>query len=116
MNLLDLIRQNVIRREAAATTATTATFESNPSETVATVGNVAAIKSRTDSDDRAGKAKVDEMRCLLVRLMWDAPAEVEPEILRAVRDDALDETLAMYRRCLEDYQRIGEIARHWKAP
>jgi hypothetical protein len=59
--------------------------------------------------------QVAELRCLLVELLWDAPNEVEDEIQRTLRDDALDETLAMYRRCYEDYQRIGELIAR-KAP
>jgi hypothetical protein len=55
------------------------------------------------------------LRRLLTALLWDAPEEVEPEVQRAIDDDAVDETLVMYRRCYEDYQRIGELITR-KAP
>jgi len=59
--------------------------------------------------------RIAELRRLLNALLWDAPEEVEPEVQRAIQDDAVAETLVMYRRCYEDYQRIGELITR-KAP
>jgi hypothetical protein len=111
MSLLDLVRRDVIRRDTPATPATLATVRAATPETVATVATVAGGSRRNRVVQQGVEAKVDELRRLLSALLWDAPEEVEPEVQRAIRDDAVDETLAMYRRCHEDYTRIGELLR-----
>ena len=44
--------------------------------------------------------RVAELRRLLVALLWDDAAGVEPEIERTLRDNALEEALILYRRLL----------------
>ena len=53
--------------------------------------------------------RVTALRSLLVALLWDAPHEVEPEIESTLADGALDEALAMYRRCYSEYRVLGEL-------
>ena len=62
--------------------------------------------AETLSSSRSGEA---ELRRLLTDLMWDAPREVEGEIARTLADGALDEDLAMYRRCYAKYRALGEL-------
>jgi len=51
--------------------------------------------------------RLDELRHLLKALLWDAPDEVEPEVLRWKAKP--DEGLALYRLIYEEYDRLGEI-------
>jgi len=72
---------------------------------------VSAVRSIRDDlmDLLQPDPRCKELRRLLTALLWDAPEEVEPEVQRAIQDDAVAATLVMYRRCYEDYQRIGEL-------
>ena len=52
---------------------------------------------------------VRRLRDLLTELMWDAPDEVEPEVQRAIADNALKETFEMYQRVWREYNQVKEL-------
>ena len=61
--------------------------------------------------ERVGTAarEVAKLRRLLRVLLHDAPDEVEPEIRRTLRDDALVEALHCYELAHSEYHRAGEL-------
>lgn len=52
---------------------------------------------------------VRRLRDLLSELMWDAPDEVEPEVERAIANNAVAETLAMYQLVWREYNAVREL-------
>lgn len=52
---------------------------------------------------------VKRLRDVLTELMWDAPNEVEPEVQRAVSDNAVRETLEMYQLIRREYNEVKEL-------
>jgi hypothetical protein len=52
---------------------------------------------------------VRRLRDLLTELMWDAPDEVEPEVQRAVSDNAVKETFEMYQQVWREYNQVKEL-------
>jgi hypothetical protein len=69
------------------------------------------LKSRSDSlaELKSAAREVAKLRRLLRALLHDAPHEIEPEIRRTLRDDALVEAIACYQLAHDEYTALGEL-------
>jgi len=69
------------------------------------------LESRSDNlaEIKSAAREVAKLRRLLRALLHDAPEEVEPEIRRTLRDDALVEALHCYELAHSEYHRAGEL-------